>query len=400
ERRGGLLFGWSAIDFVEFAERAGFASFGRTRTRVHGHPDVFGMLPSTSLTPDITDPGPGRIRALMTLGSNVVLTSAGGGRPLERALETLDLHFSLDLYVNETNKYADYVLPVTTFYERDDFPMATMGMLLRPAIWATDAVVAPADGVRPEWEILDDIARHAGRGSAAPHGLLRLAARVGLRVRPRLLADVLIRTSRVGDWFGLRPKGLSFAKLTRRHPHGRMLRSDMPTGRLAESLRTTDHRISLAAPPLVAEFERLRAGPDGNPAGFPLRLLSLRERNSHNSWMHNVERMMPSGRRQTVHVHPRDLVSAGLIDGQLAGIVSPYGRVVLPVTASAEMVPGNVAIPHGWGHSAGWKRANAAGGVNINELVSAAPGDIEPVAGMSVLSGVPIRIEPVPAGVT
>ena len=116
--------------------------------------------------------------------------------------------------------------------------------------------------------------------------------------------------------------------------------------------------------------------------------------------MHNVERMMPSGRRQSAHVHPGDLVSAGLLDGQLASIVSPYGRVTLPVTASAEMVPGNVAIPHGWGHAGGWRRANAAGGVNINDLVSAAPSDIEPVAGMSVLSGVPIRIEPVPADVT
>jgi formate dehydrogenase len=198
----------------------------------------------------------------------------------------------------------------------------------------------------------------------------------------------------VGDWFGLRRGGLSFAKLLRHHPHGRALRDEMPIGRLAESLRTPDHRIPLTSPTLVAEFERFRSHPGGNPAGFPLRLLSLRERNSHNSWMHNTERMMPAGRQQTAHVHPDDLASAGVADGQLATVVSPYGRITLPVAAAAEMTPGNVAIPHGWGHAAGWRRANAAGGVNVNALVSAAPADIEPVAGMSILSGVPIRIEP------
>jgi formate dehydrogenase len=78
---------------------------------------VFGLHPSTSLVPDIVTPGPERVRALMTIGANPVLSSAGGGERLEHALQQLDLHFSLDLYVTETNKYADTLLPVPSFYE-------------------------------------------------------------------------------------------------------------------------------------------------------------------------------------------------------------------------------------------------------------------------------------------
>ncbi|MEA3020593.1 MAG: hypothetical protein QOI47_2117, partial [Actinomycetota bacterium] len=103
ENEGGLLFGWGPIDFAKFAEKGGFATYASDRSRVTNMPDVASMFPSTSLVPDITTPGAGQVRALMTLGCNPVLSSAGGGAELEAALEELELHFSLDLYVNETN---------------------------------------------------------------------------------------------------------------------------------------------------------------------------------------------------------------------------------------------------------------------------------------------------------
>ena len=62
-----------------------------------------------------------------------------------------------------------------------------------------------------------------------------------------------------------------------------------------------------------------------------------------------------------------------------------------------EVMPGVVALPHGWGHRGGWQVANAAGGVNVNQLMSAEPEDLEPLAGMAFLNGVPVRVEPVAA---
>jgi formate dehydrogenase len=59
------------------------------------------------------------------------------------------------------------------------------------------------------------------------------------------------------------------------------------------------------------------------------------------------------------------------------------------------MTPGTVAVPHGWGHRGGWRLANDAGGVNVNALASGAPEDLERLAGMAFLNGIPVRLEPV-----
>ena len=44
--------------------------------------------------------------------------------------------------------------------------------------------------------------------------------------------------------------------------------------------------------------------------------------------------------------------------------------------------------------------ANAAGGANVNQLASSDPADLERLAGMAHLNGIPIRLEAVdlPAG--
>ena len=56
---------------------------------------------------------------------------------------------------------------------------------------------------------------------------------------------------------------------------------------------------------------------------------------------------------------------------------------------------GVVAIPHGWGHrgTGGWRLANRAGGANVNRLMSSHPDDLEALAGMARLTGVPIRLQ-------
>ena len=143
-------------------------TYGKVHSRTTGQPDVIGVLPSTSLATDITEPGAGQVRALLGVGCNPVQTSGGGGTELEDALEQLELHVSLDLYVNETNKHADFVLPVPGFFEREDIPMIGLGLMLRPAFWATDAVIEARGERCPEWWIMDEIVRRQGAGGAYP----------------------------------------------------------------------------------------------------------------------------------------------------------------------------------------------------------------------------------------
>lgn len=399
---GGLLFGWAAVDLPELARKAGTDTYGKVRSRVRGHPEVFGMLPSTDLAPDIETPGEGQVKALALVGGNPVLSSAGGGPRLSQALEQLELCFALDLYVNETNKHADYVLPVAHFYERDDLPVGVLPNMLRPAIWATEAVVEPPAGVRHEWRILNEIVKRMGRGAAHTLRPLRWLARFGCVVTPRRLADLLLRMGKAGDCFGLRRHGVSFRKLTRGLPHGKKLLDELPTGRIKSKLATPDGQIALAAPDVLDEIAALDDHSDDDRYGF--RLIGMRELRSHNTWMHNPPRLMGGDRRLTARVNPGDAQRLGVAEGGEVDITSAAGTVRVAVMVSDEVGPGTVALPHGWGHAGGWRRANAAGGVNSNLLASSSERDIERLAGMSILNGIPVDLaavaDPAVAGPT
>jgi formate dehydrogenase len=393
DRPGGLVFGDPPVALEELAEKVGLATYGKIHSRFGDFPDVLGNLPASLLPREIETPGERQIRAFFVSAGNPVL-SVPDGDALERALGTLDLMVSLDLYVNETNRHADYVLPATTMYEREDLPVAFMALFSTPFVQHTEAVVEPPPGVKQEWEIIDAIAERIG---VVPFSLpaLRLLGKVR-KLTPRTLIDLLLRTGSNGDLFGLRRGGLSLRKLVEDHPHGLVLADHVKTGILGKKLRGRD-RIDLAPPAIVTELARATAS-NGNDPDYPLRLIGLRELRSHNSWMHNAPLLMRGGRSQPIRIHPDDAEAHGLEDGGRATIESKDGSIEVPVMVTEEMTPGAVALPHGWGHRGGWQLANANAGVNFNELTSGDPDDLEALAGMAFLTGIPVRVAPLVAG--
>jgi anaerobic selenocysteine-containing dehydrogenase len=396
DRPGGTVFGDPPVPLEDLAQRTGLASYGRVRARFGGFPDVLGNLPAALLPREIETPGERQIRALFVSAGNPVL-SVPDGDALERAMEGLDLMVSMDLYVNETNRHADYVLPTTTMYEREDVPLALLPFFATPFVQATEAVVEPAGEARQEWQIVDDLARRIGK-PPYPVAALRALARLGLRLKPRRMLDLLIRTGPRGDLFGLRRSGLSLKRLIDEHPHGLVLADHVRTGVLAGKITHRPRRVRLAPEEIVQELERAVELGEGQSEEFPLSLIGMRQLRSHNSWMHNAPLLMRGGRTHELRVHPDDARDCGLEDGDSARLTSASGSVEVPVTVTDEMIRGAVALPHGWGHRGGWKLANAQPGVNVNRLASSDPDDLERLAGMSHLNGIPVRLEPVSTG--
>jgi formate dehydrogenase len=391
DRPGGAVFGRPPIAIDDVGARVGIDTYGETRSRIGGFPDVLGNMPASLIPQEIETPGEQQLRALFVSAGNPVL-SVPDGDSMERALDKLDLLVSLDFYVNETNRHADYVLPTTTFLERDDTPVAFLGFYTTPFVQHSDAVVEPAGEAREEWQIVEELSRPLGitPSSVRP---LRALGRLGVRIEPQRLLDLLLRAGPDGDWFGLRPRGLRLSKL-RERPHGIVLAEHVATGVLRRKLRHRDRRIQLAPEPIVEELRRLGEDGAGDPR-FPLRLIGLRELRSHNSWMHNSPLLLRGGRTHAARVHPDDAAAVGLGDGDSVRISSKSGAIELPVKVTDEMKPGTVAVPHGWGHRGGWRLANGTGGANVNVLSSGAPADLERLAGMAFLNGIPIRLDPV-----
>ncbi|HET6507542.1 MAG TPA: molybdopterin-dependent oxidoreductase [Baekduia sp.] len=390
------------------------AAFGRWTSRVRGLPEVFGELPAAALAEEIDTPGAGRIRALLTIAGNPVISTPNSAR-LATALDALDFMVSVDIYVNETTRHADVILPAPSPLEKAHFDLVFQGFSVRNhANWSPPVLPRPA-GMPDEWRTvlrlvgvvtgqgpdadvaaIDDFVARAAIGKEVAderspwHGrdvedvLAELAPRTGTE----RMVDLLLRTG---------PYDLTLADLEAR-PHGVDLGPLAP--RLPEVLRTPSGRVELAPPALVADVARLHDALDAAADADPgqLVLIGRRHLRSNNSWMHNLPLLVRGPERCTLHVHPDDAARLALVDGAPAGVRSRVGQLTATVEVTEDIRPGVVSLPHGWGHdldgvAMGVARAHA--GVNSNVLTDETA--VEPLTGTAILNGIPVTLTPVAA---
>jgi anaerobic selenocysteine-containing dehydrogenase len=390
DRPGGALFTQTAIPVRAMGRAAKLDLVGRFRSTEGGLPDLMGELPTALLARQITTPGPKQIRALWVSAGNPVATVPNSAE-LISALGQLDLFVSHDLYINDTNCDADFILPAQTWLERQETPFIHAPNHTSPFVQYSQRVVPAYGEARSEWEVMADLGR---RLHVVPSGVraVRILSRLGVQLTPRRLIDLGLRIGPYGDWFGFRRSGLSLRRLERDHPHGVRLAEHHRTGVAPRHVRHPRRRVHLCPAEIISELERLVAAGQAADPRFPLRLVSLRELRSHNSWTHNSPLLMRN-RRFAAHVHPDDAAAAGLAEGSRARLSSQTGSVDVEVTLSGDLMAGTIAMPWGWGHHGGWTTANESGGANINLLTSSALEDLEPISGMSWLNGVPVRLE-------
>ena len=394
---GGALFTTPAFDIGGFSRFAGLDGHERWRSRVRGLPETFGDLPASVLAEEMETPGPGQIRALVTFAGNPVL-STPNGRRLTAALEKLEFMVSIDLYVNETTRHADVILPPASGLADAHVDVLFPDWAVRNVVRWSPPVVDPAPGERADWEILLELAERLGGG---PTGwpfvdrVLRYAKRLGLRWHPDRFIDLLLRSGPHGDRFIPGRRGLNLRKL-KQAPHGIDL-GGLEAG-VSRRVLHRDRKVHLDAVPLLKALDQLAHSLEPATNGYDLSLIGRRELRTNNSWMHNVPALVAGRERCVLYVHPEDAARAGVGDGELAWLESRVHRGALRIQVTDDIRPGVVSLPHGWGHapSAPWQRvAGSHPGVSVNDWTDDQL--VESVVGQSVLNGVPVRLSAVPA---
>jgi anaerobic selenocysteine-containing dehydrogenase len=342
DRPGGAMFTRPAVDLVKLV---GPGSVGRWTSRVRGLPAFGSELPCSALADEMLTPGEGRVRALLTVAGNPVL-STPNGRRLDRALADLEQMVSIDFYLNETTRHARIILPPTGPLEHDHYDLVFNLLAVRNVARMSPAVFAPdSDGLH-DWQILEQLRRRLDRRSLKA----RLAARSSALLGPRRLVDLALR---FGPWgSGVLPRGgLTVARLEA-NPHGLDLGALEPC--LPARLRTADGRIQLAPEAIIRDAERLRKLARGEKGEDrtrgSLRLIGRRHLQSNNSWMHNAPRLMRGRERCTLLIHPRDAERLEIEDGSRVAVSTSTGRIEVTAKVSDEVMVGVVSLPHGWGH--------------------------------------------------
>lgn len=389
--------------------------FGRWKSRVRGLPEAFGELPASCLAEEIETPGEGQIRALVTVAGNPAMSTPNSQR-LQQALSTLDYMVSVDMYLNETTRHANVILPPPSPLAHAHYDLAFYQLSIQNIAHYSPALFDHEAGALDEWEILLRLTGiFAGQGSQASIPMLddiavgtliqrdvalqgshiegRNASEIATALQPRRgperMLDFMLKSGPYGDGFAAQQQGLSLAVLESQ-PHGVDLGPLQP--RIPEVLRTRSGKIELAPAPLVKDVERLQNAMER--ANGHMMLIGRRDLRSNNSWMHNLHVLVKGKNRCTLHIHPDDATRLGLSEGELATVASRVGSLDIPVEITDTIMPGVVSIPHGWGHNQPGTQMQIArehAGVNINILTDEESFDL--LSGNAVLSGTAVKVE-------
>lgn len=396
------------------------AALGKYRSRVRGMPEVLSEFPLATLADEIETSGKGQVRALVCCAGNPAVSGPNAAR-IARAFAKLDFMVAVDIYLNETTRHADVILPSPSHFERPHYDLFLGAVVSRNVARYAPAVFDLPKDQPTDWRLMlqlsaiasgagtldddgldameDHIVAGAVDAAAEPDGPLanidkeKIKSTLAERDGIEQLLDLELRTGPFGDGFGARPEGLTLEKLLQ-HPDGIDYGPLVP--RVPELLRTETGTIEMAPPLLLAEVDVLERALDAPDSRFLL--IGRRQVRSNNSWLHNLPVLAKGPFRCTLQINPGDAAELGIEDASPVRVVSAAGEVTAQAELTGEMMPGVVSLPHGWGHDAPELNLSVAAlrpGVNSNLL--AEDGRLDGPSGTAVLNGIPVEIAPAAA---
>ena len=421
DKSGGVMFPLPATGGQTTRGKSGKGKgfrMGNAHSRVRKFPEAIGEFPAALMAEEILTPGEGQIKAMVTMAGNPVLSTPNGAQ-IEQAFSSLDFMVSVDIYLNETTRHADVILPPPSHLERSHYDLIFTSFAVRNIANYSEAVFERPEGDPDEWEILAKLAGIAqGLGAGIDPAVVddfifnslfekvlkdessSICGREKSEIQDQIMAtgdrgperilDLLLRTGPYGDAYGANPSGISLQTL-RDQPHGLDLGPLKP--RMPEALRTPSGKIELAPAEIVADVARLESELEEFSAEQFL-LVGRRHLRSNNSWMHNIEALVKGDPRCTLQMHPDDATQLGAIHGGSVRITSRVGMLEAVLEVTEDIRPRVVSLPHGWGHNVSGTKmsvASTVSGINTNVLTDEEA--MDPISGNAVLNGIPVKIE-------
>ncbi len=390
DRPGGAMFTLPAIDIVNITRFMGASGrYGHRFTRVRNLPGFGGEFPVATLAEEILTPGEGQIKALVTIAGNPALSTPNGGQ-LEKALSGLEYMASIDIYRNETTRFANIILPPTTGLETEHYDLIFHALAVRNTAKYSPALFEPEAGARHDWQIFRELRRQL-EATIPDRPARKGKGDIFDRLTPDTIIDLGLHYGPYGAW-GLKLDGhnLNLPKL-KRSPSGIDLGALRPL--LPERLCTHNGRIHLLPEVFVQGLARAQKILDAPVQNGELLLIGRRQLRSNNSWMHNAPRLVKGKNRCTLLMHPQDAAARQIHNGQDVIVRSRVGEIELPVEISEAMMPGVVSMPHGWGHNRAdihMQVAQAHAGASINDLTDDQA--VDPITGTAAFNGVPVVV--------
>ncbi len=296
------------------------------------------------------------VELLFVYDSNALATTPH--QNLVRAgLEREDLFTVVfDAVQTDTARYADLLLPATTFLEHRELSRGYGSFSLQLA----DAVIPPVGESRPNYEVFAD-----------------LAVRCGL-VPASSIASSEEAVARLLDSTG---RGAMFGRELAEHGVAQPQSGERPVQFVDCFPRTPDRKIHLVPESLDRETEGRLLGfrPDPASRQFPLALISPAGRSRISSTFGQRHRVLVP-----LEIHPDDAAPRGISDRDRVRVWNELGEVIVAARLSPKMRPGVVELPKGlWSH-------HTHNGATSNALV---PDTLTDVAGGACFNDARVEVE-------
>ena len=374
DKVGGAMFTKPAIDLVYMTGIQGkVGNFDRYRSRVHNLPEYSGELPVATLADEILTEGEGQIKMFICTAGNPVL-SAPNGKKMEKALEKLDFMVSIDIYLNETSKYANIILPTTNGLETLHYDLVFHQLAIRNTAKLSEVLFEKDENQKHDWQILNELTERITEKKNS--------------LTPEMMLDNMFQYSPYKE------ANLSVNKL-KENPNGIDLGSLQPL--LIKRIFTVDKKINISPKFFIDDLKRLDKelykDTKEEETKYPFALIGRRHLRNNNSWMHNSKLLMKGKNRCTVLMSSKDANNLSITDHQKIKIISNVGSIELPVEISDEMKEGVLSIPHGFGHNRNGtkiKLAEENAGESINDLTD--DNKIDKLTGNANFSGTRVKV--------
>ncbi|WP_319448181.1 MULTISPECIES: molybdopterin-dependent oxidoreductase [unclassified Mycobacterium] len=369
---------------------------GYPEMRVRGLLHSVSGPPAAALAEEITLPGDGQIRALISVGANPA-NCVPDQLTLIKALRSLDLLVQTDVRMSTTASLAHYVIAPTIPYEA---PCST-GMSDLYSLYADDwgypggygqyaeKVVDPPAGsdVIEQWRFLFRVAQRMKLQLVLPPGLLGMGAAPD---DPALELD-MSKDPDIDELFAHIHRGSRVPlDVVKQHPGGAIFAE--PAVYVAEKDPGWEGRLELGSAPMMSDLTAELKASDVGGERYPLRLISRRT----SSVMNSRSQTLPPKRLpyNPAFLHPDDLSALHIDEGDRIVIESDHASVVAIAAADTSLRRGLVSISHNWGHVPDLDDDVKRVGTNSGALV-ANDGVYDQFSGQPRMSNVPVRVSPV-----
>ena len=356
---GGMMFTSPAIDLIGKVEKRNL--YKRYYSSVTNTPEFMGEFPVSILADKILTDHPQSIKGMIVIAGNPVLSTPNGNQ-LRKAFQKLEFFVSIDFYKNETNQYANIILPPTSPLEHEHYDITFLTLAVRNYAKFSEAVFPKQKNSRDDWEIFSQLMDQKRT------------------IHPQELLNQMLKNG---------PYKLSLEEL-KKHPHG------IDLGSLKPNLKERISELVLFPSIFVEGLKEISK----NMHSFfglnhHLALIGRRELRSNNSWMHNIPRLIKGEERCKVWIHPEDAQKMGIKENQFIKIKSTNGEIEIAAHITDKIMPGVISIPHGYGHRViddiSWINAkNLTSNASINDLTDNHRVDL--ICFNAAFNGTPVQI--------